>query len=187
TFGEDVVMDQREAARLLTRHHTALYSYVYACVRSHHDAEDILQNVSVVVIESLGQLRDVAGFLPWAREIARRCALAHCRKSRRETTLDPELVQRLAEAADALERDYPEADLRAALLACLDELPARSRELLARRYDGSSGDARALAARFGQTVQAFYARIKRIKALLRDCISRRLALQAPGARRPTLT
>jgi RNA polymerase sigma-70 factor len=155
-----------------------LYSYVYACVRSHHDAEDILQNVSVVVIESLGQLRDEAGFLPWAREIARRSALAHCRKGRRETTLDPELVQRLAEAADDLDREYTVSDHRAALLACLDELPPHSRDLLARRYDGSSGDARALAARFGQTVQAFYARIKRIKALLRDCVSRRLATEA---------
>jgi RNA polymerase sigma-70 factor, ECF subfamily len=170
-------MDQRQAARLLTRHHTALYSYVYACVRSHHDAEDILQNVSVVVIESLGQLRDEGGFLPWAREIARRCALAHCRKNRRETSLDPELVQKLAEAADALERDCPEEDHRAALLACLEELPAHSRDMLARRYDGSSG-ARDLAARFGQTVQAFYARIKRIKAVLRDCVSRRLATEA---------
>jgi RNA polymerase sigma-70 factor len=171
-------MDQREAARLLTRHHTALYSYVFACVRSHHDAEDILQNVSVVVIESLVQLRDESGFLPWAREIARRCALAHCRKNRRETTLDPELVQRLAEAADALERDFAEVDHRAALLACLEELPAHSRDLLTCRYDGTSGDARTLAARFGQTVQAFYARIKRIKALLRDCVSRRLITEA---------
>src|SRR5579884_2610468 len=137
-------MDQREAARLLTRHHTALYAYVYACVRSHHDAEDILQNVSVAVIESLGQLRDADGFLPWAREIARRCALAHCRKHRRETALDPELVQRLAEAAEELERDYPAVDHRAALLACLDQLPPHGRDLL-----------------------------------LRDCVRRRLAVEAP--------
>ena len=171
-------MDHGEAARLLTRHHGTLYAYVYACVSSHHDAEDILQNVSVVVIESLAQLRDEAGFLPWAREIARRCTLAYYRKNRRVRSLDPELLQRLAEAADELERDCPEAEHRAALLACLEELPPHSRELLARRYDGSSGDARSIAARFGQTVQSFYARIKRIKAVLRDCVSRRLTAEA---------
>jgi RNA polymerase sigma-70 factor (ECF subfamily) len=168
-------LDQRDAARLLTRHHTALYGYIYACVRSHHDAEDILQNVSVVVIESLATLRDEAGFLPWAREIARRCSLAHCRKHRRTQTLDPELVQRLAEAADALERDTPADDHREALLACLEQLPPASRDLLARRYDGESGDAADLAARFGRSVQGIYAQIKRIKAALRDCVSRRLA------------
>jgi RNA polymerase sigma-70 factor (ECF subfamily) len=168
-------LEPRDAARLLTRHHAALYAYVFACVRSHHDAEDILQNVSVVVIESLAQLRDEAGFLPWAREIARRCALAYCRKNRRVQTLDPELVQRLAEAADALERDCPEGAQREALLTCLERLPPRSRELLVRRYDGASGDASDLAARFGRSVQAVYAQIKRLKAVLRDCVSRRLA------------
>jgi RNA polymerase sigma-70 factor (ECF subfamily) len=170
-------LDQRDAARLLTRHHAALYGYIYACVRSHHDAEDILQNVSVVVIESLADLRDEAGFLPWAREIARRCSLAHCRKQRRTQTLDPELVERLADAADALEREADADDHREALLACLERLPPASRDLLSRRYDGAGGAAGALAARFGRSVQGIYAQIKRIKAALRDCVARRLATE----------
>ena len=71
---------QAEVIRLLTRHHMALYAYIYACVRSHHDAEDILQNVSVAVMGAVDQLTDPEGFLPWAREIARRCVLTHWRK-----------------------------------------------------------------------------------------------------------
>src|SRR4051794_8710407 len=115
-----------EATRLLMQHRTALYGYVFACVRSHHDTEDILQNVSVAVLEAIGRLREEEGFLPWAREIARRCTLAHGRKLRRERPLDPELVQRLAEAADELERDEPASEHHEALLACLQHLPGES-------------------------------------------------------------
>jgi RNA polymerase sigma-70 factor (ECF subfamily) len=165
-----------DVARLLMKHHTSLYAYIYACVRSHHDAEDILQSVSVVIMEQLDQLRDEDGFLPWAREIARRCTLAHWRRVRREKALDPDLLQALAEAADAVEREEPTSLHRDALTACLDGLPPDSRRLLAMRYDGSAvGD---LARCVGRTVQSVYAQLKRIKSALRDCVRRRLAAEA---------
>jgi hypothetical protein len=40
-------MDQAHLAQLLMRHRTALHAYIFASVRSHNDAEDILQNVSL--------------------------------------------------------------------------------------------------------------------------------------------
>src|SRR5260221_13687003 len=95
----DGIIRQGDIARLLMQHRTALYGYIYACVRNHADAEDILQNVSVAVTESIDRLNDDAGFLPWAREIARRRVLAHRRTAGREQALDPELLCRLAEAA----------------------------------------------------------------------------------------
>jgi RNA polymerase sigma-70 factor (ECF subfamily) len=166
-----------EVARLLIKHHTALYVYIFTCVRSHHDAEDILQNVSVVVMESLADLRDLSGFLPWAREIARRCVLTHWRKAKRERPLDPDLLRTLAEAADTLERERPTEDHSDALMHCLEGLPPDSRWLIVRRYDGTA-DVGDLARQLGRTVQAVYAQLKRIKAALRDCVRRRLALEA---------
>src|SRR5688572_4299240 len=98
---------QGMVARLLMQHRTALYGYIFACVRNHADAEDILQTVSVVVTESIDQLDSESGFLPWAREIARRRVLAHRRTARREQALDPDLVRQLAEAADRVEEKQP--------------------------------------------------------------------------------
>lgn len=170
-------LHQTQVARLLMQHRAALYGYILACVRNHADAEDILQNVSVAVTESIEQLREEAGFLPWAREIARRRILAHRRSSRRETPLDPEVLRCLAEAAGKLEQEEPTSDQQAALRACLDSLPDESRRLIAMRYDGSAADAQTLAGRFGRSVQGIYALIKRIKALLRDCVQRRLSLE----------
>src|SRR5437899_4440244 len=104
------VLNQGQVARLLMQHRTALYGYIFACVRNHADAEDVLQNVTVAVMESYGQLRDEEGFLPWSREIARRRVLAHRRQHVREAALDPDLVQALAEAADRIEEKRPASE-----------------------------------------------------------------------------
>lgn len=173
----DGTLRQGEVARLLMQHRTALYGFIYACVRHHDDTEDILQNVSVAVTESFEKLQDENGFLPWAREIARRRILAFRRGARRELACEPELVRALAEAADRLEREEPSSVERAALMACLEILPGESRRLIMMRYDRSSGNVAALAAMFGRTVQSIYAHLKRIKIALRECVSRRIELE----------
>jgi RNA polymerase sigma-70 factor (ECF subfamily) len=168
-------VQQGEIARLLMQNRGAIYGYILACVRDHHGAEDIFQNVSVAVIESFQQLQDEAGFLPWAREIARRRILAYRRSHAREQPLDPELVRRLAEAAERVDAARDPSAHHAALRACLESLPPASRKLIASRYDGS--DAEELAGRFGRSVQGIYAQVKRIKSALRDCVERRLTAE----------
>jgi RNA polymerase sigma-70 factor len=162
------------------QHRSTLYGFIYACVRNHDDTEDILQNVSVAVTESIAQLLSEEGFLPWAREIARRRVLAYRRTAKREAVCDPEVVQALAEAADQLEREEPVSIQRTALMACLESLPGESRKLIAMRYDGSAPNVSDLARRFGRSVQSIYAQIKRIKSALRDCVGRRLMLEQSG-------
>jgi RNA polymerase sigma-70 factor (ECF subfamily) len=171
-------VNQGQIARLLMQNRTALYGYIFACVRNHADAEDILQNVSVAVMESIDQLRDDNGFLPWAREIARRRILAHKRLMQRERALDPDLVRSLAEAADRIEKHEPASEQRTALMTCLERLPPTSLTLIAQRYNGVDADR--LARQFGRSVQAIYAQIKRIKLILRSCVERRLALEVRG-------
>lgn len=166
---------QERIARLLMQHRTALYGYILACVRRHADAEDILQEVSVAVTQSIDRLDQEDGFLPWAREIARRRVLAHFRQAGRERPVDPELARRLAEAAERLERACPASAKHAALMACLETLPRRCRQLIALRYEGSAGRAEELARRFRRSVQAIYAQVKRIKTALRACVEQRLA------------
>jgi len=173
----DGALRQGQVARLLMQHRAALYGFIFACVRNHADAEDILQNVCVAVTESIDRLTDETGFLPWAREIARRRILAHRRSSRREMPYDPELVRCLAEAAERVEEERPVSVHQAALMACLEKLPPASRQLIVRRYDGSVEGAEQLAGIFGRSVQGIYAQIKRIKVALRQCVERRLAAE----------
>jgi len=174
--------EQRNAmmAALLVRHRTALYGYIFACVRNHHDAEDILQDVSMAAVGSIDKLQDESGFLPWVIEIARRRVLVHVRRSQRTTILSPELVPILAEAANRVAATNCISDRSEALLECLESLPPRSRQIIIQRYDGSIRGVDELAEKLGRTMQATYGVLKRIRQRLRSCVERKLSTEASG-------
>jgi len=165
---------------LFVRHRTSLYGYIFACVRNHNDAEDILQEVSLAVIGAIDKLRDESGFLPWAIEIARRRVLVHVRRSRRTTILPPELIPVLAEAAKRVTATDCICERSEALLQCLENLPPRSREIITMRYDGSIRGVDELADRLGRTMQATYGVLKRIRQGLRSCVETKLGTEASG-------
>jgi RNA polymerase sigma-70 factor (ECF subfamily) len=162
----------------MMEHRTALLGFVYSCVRDHHEAEEILQEVSVAVIESADKLADVEGFLPWAREIARRRMLASLRARSRERSCDPELVERLAEASGRLERAEPAPRAKEVLVECLEKLPQKLKGIVSMRYDATVSSVAEAAGRVGKSVQAVYALLKRAKHLLRSCVERRLAQES---------
>ena len=174
--------EQRNAmvTALLVRHRTALYGYIFACVRNHHDAEELLQEVSLAAVGSIDKLRDESSFLPWAIEIARRRVLVHVRRSQRTTILPPELIPVLAEAAHRVAATDCISDRCEALLECLENLPPRSREVIAMRYDGSIRGVDELADKLGRTMQATYGVLKRIRQGLRACVEEKLSTEATG-------
>ncbi|QDT91943.1 sigma-70 family RNA polymerase sigma factor [Gimesia algae] len=165
---------QSDAAQLLVHYKAPLYAYIHASVRNRSDADDIFQEVSVAVVESFSKLDTDAGFFPWAREIAFRRVLSYYRKYDREKPVNPQLIAVLAEAAERVEQNQPVSTRREKLLECLDRLPEVSRALIARCYDNSGESLGAIAAQSGLKVTAFYARIHRIRAILRECIAQRL-------------
>ncbi len=169
-----------KVAALLMRHHDALYAYILACLRSHNDVDDVLQNVSIAVIETEDPPTEDGQFLAWSREIARRRVLEHWRKSKRLLPVDPTIAQRLADAAarlDGSEAD-PDNPRRDALMNCLESLPPESQQLIAARYDGSADDVAELAKRFGRSEQGVYSLLYRIRNALRSCVDQKLASEA---------
>ncbi len=172
--------EQRNAmvTTLFVRHRTALYGYIFACVRNHNDAEDILQEVSLAAVGSIHKLRDEEGFLPWAIEIARRRVLVHVRQSQRTTILTPELIPILADAVKHVTETDCISDRNEALLECLESLPPKSREIITKRYDGSIRGVDELAEKLGRTMQATYGVLKRIRQGLRVCVEEKLATEA---------
>lgn len=167
-------------ARQLMQHRTELYAFIFACLRNHHDTEDLLQTVSVAVMEAAQENVEPSAFLPWAREIAWRRILAHRRSTGRHRPLDPSLVQAIAEAAGRVDRARPASAFREALLDCLGRVPEETRRVLEMRYDGSVSGLEELAARVGRSVQGVYALLKRGKAALRECMQRRMTSEARG-------
>jgi len=167
---------QSDVARLLMQYERALYAYIYACVRNGTDADDLFQEVSIAVVQSFSRLESEEGFFPWAREIAHRRVLAHYRtsKSKKEQTVEPQVIAALSEAVERVENRQSLSMRREKLMECLESLPAMSRDLIARCYNNSGKSVGMVAEEFGQKVTAVYARVHRIRAILRDCISQRL-------------
>jgi RNA polymerase sigma-70 factor, ECF subfamily len=162
-------------ASLLMRHRTELFAYLLAAVRNAHDAEDLLQDVSLAASSSWAQYRPGTPFLAWAREIARRRVLDYGRRmSRRHALLEPEVLEALDSAAVAVESEAPLEPRRDALRLCLGKVGGDARRILELRY-AEKTDVPQIAREVGRTVQASYAILKRTKLLLRDCIDRRLS------------
>jgi RNA polymerase sigma-70 factor (ECF subfamily) len=171
---EETSRDARIAS-LLMRHRNALFGYIYSCVPHASDAEDLLQEVSLVAMRQAQQLRDANEFLPWGIEIARRQILAFRRQASRRSVLAPEVVSALADDAIRISRQEPASRRSEALLACLSELPAHGAQIILARYDDTFTSIEALAEQWKRTVSATYALVKRIRMTLRECVTRRLS------------
>lgn len=162
-------------ARLIVAHRCALFSYVFACVRNHADAEEVLQEVSIAVMSSFDKLNDESEFLPWAREIARRQVLSFFRRSKRSMVYDSGLVDVLATAARDARCEDVGHRRRQALQECVDVLPDTSRHILVMRYSGMTSEVEDIAKQIGRTMSATYGLLKRIRLNLRECVERKLA------------
>lgn len=162
-------------AGLLMRYRTDLYAYLLAAVRNHHDAEDLLQEVSLAATRSWEQYQEGTNFRAWAREIARRRILDHAKRSeRRAALLDPEVLQRLEAAAVEVEEAEPAELRREALRRCLESVRGLPRRVLDLRYEQRL-EVPGIAAAIGRTVQGTYALLKRVRQSLRECADRRLS------------
>jgi RNA polymerase sigma-70 factor (ECF subfamily) len=159
--------------QVLARHQVMILAYARAIVRDLHLAEDVYQEVAVILAQDPTRMPDEeAGLAFWLREITRRKALELLRKARRASPLDEDVLELMA---SDFEPTQPEAlgDLRAAMAGCLERLPDDSRAIVTGRYadDLSCED---IAARAGRSVQGVYAVLKRMRLALQDCVERAL-------------
>jgi DNA-directed RNA polymerase specialized sigma24 family protein len=160
-------------ARLLAGHEVGLYGYVFACVRNHEDTRRILQAVAQAMAQERSSPTSDHGFLGWARQIARAKMVAMTPVDGTLRPLDPVLVQQLSDAANRVDALRNPAEYQGALLSCVEQLPPRSRLLLALWYDDSVRSVEALAKRLGCDEPAAAAMLRQVKTIVRDCVERR--------------
>src|SRR5262249_39332604 len=149
-----------------------LLGYVTAIVRNPELAEDVFQNVALVVLKKGDRSHLGAGFLAWARGIARLEALSALRKQ-------AHAPQPLDEAVLDLPEDRWQAQaagcgtLTEALDFCLQKLTPKARKVIELRFqENLSG--KELAARLAQPVNTVYVALSRIYRGLASCIRQRL-------------
>lgn len=162
--------------RSFTAHEPAIRTFVRRLLPARADADDVMQEVSVVLWEKLGTFRDGADFRAWAFGVARFEVLAWMRdKGRDRLVLDEEVVTKLAEETT---QDEPRLERqREALEHCMKKVPANQRGLLMQAYQPDSR-IQDIARDSGRTVPGFYQWLHRMRRMLLNCIRRTLAQEA---------
>ncbi len=160
---------------LMTQHQRRIFGYIYTLVPDRHDAEDILQETSLVVCEKFEQFRPGTDFAAWACQIAYwEVRRARQKFARAKVIFNQKVVDAVAETSAEL---APQATARhEALAKCLQKLHPRDRELLLTRYEPGSG-VEAAAQRTGRSLEAAYKALARLRKLLLDCVSHQLSLE----------
>ena len=161
--------DRVELIRLLTHQQDFILAYAYAIVRDHHLAEDVYQEVALILARDWESIPPDAPH-PWLKELVRRKALEVARRARRHVLFSHETLTLLAEALDAT-AESDGTQLRAAMADCVRKLPADARLVVEGRYrDGETCEA--IATRIGRSVQGVYALLKRTRTALAECVAR---------------
>jgi RNA polymerase sigma-70 factor (ECF subfamily) len=159
--------------RLLSRHQGDLFRYIFALLPHEEDARDVLQETSVALYRKFADYDPARPFLAWAYRFAYLEVLKQRERNQRAThLLSRDLVERLAR-----EREQHGPVLQARLQAledCLQELPPQDQRLIRQRYQGGTRTEQ-LMEQYSASRRTVFRNLDRIRRLLLDCISRRVA------------
>ncbi len=164
--------------RLYLANQHRIQAYIFTLVPNRADAEDLFQETSTVLWSKFAEFTPGTDFVAWACRVAFLKICNHRKKqARSRVTFDDRVLSLLQERAVEL---APRLDLRReALQECLHRLADRDRQLLMIRHE-PGGNVERTALLTGRTVTAAYKALHRIRKLLFDCVSLRLA-EAPEA------
>src|SRR4029453_14169891 len=91
---------RKQLMALMTRHQRQIFSYIYVLVPNRADAEDLLQETSLVICEKFHEFRAGTDFVAWASQIAYwRVRYSRQKFARSKVLFDQEIVDVLAQTA----------------------------------------------------------------------------------------
>jgi RNA polymerase sigma-70 factor (ECF subfamily) len=159
-----------DVLREFVKHRSNLFAFVLSIVRDFAFAEEVLQEVAVVVCDQWEDFQPGTNFGAWASRIARNKIFNLNRVSRRELLLSPEAIAGIERAAEA----EPETSSLDAVRKCLEGVTDRIRSVLLMRYrEGLSGAE--IARRTKSTVTAVHMALSRARSVLARCVEARVA------------
>ena len=140
-----------------------------------HDVDDIAQDVYVELYRFADRIPPGVAPKQWLKGIARNLCLNYFRKSSRRQRLQREaLVEIFLRAEQEFSPVLSEGPIRRALDVCYEKLPPDSRRLLSMRYEQEL-PSQTIAERLQSTAEAVRVALYRVRASLKQCISKSLA------------
>jgi RNA polymerase sigma-70 factor (ECF subfamily) len=161
-----------EFVRLLLTYQKRIYGFILAMVPHYSDAEDIFQQVVMIMCRRFNEFQPGSSFLAWGIQIAR-YELCNIRKTSRRS--------RVQFSSDTMEvlfeqtcRRISDMDQRIGLLEeCIKKLQPEDRMLIYRRYEEGM-KIKDIALQIGRSVHQLYRGFGRIHLFLRHCVNAQL-------------
>jgi RNA polymerase sigma-70 factor (ECF subfamily) len=148
-----------------------LYSFILSLTGNPNEAEDVLQNANLVLLQKQEAFQYTASFSAWAMKIAYHQVLHHrTSNARARRRFDDVLLDQLAAGFSNLDSE-PAVELLV-LHDCTIQLSLVERELIDLRYAGSS--VRAIAEKLGRTIGSVSQTLYRIRVKLAACVKQAL-------------
>jgi RNA polymerase sigma-70 factor (ECF subfamily) len=164
--------DSEQLAVLWTKAQPFVAAYINSLVSDFHRAEDVLQQVAVILVRKFDQYDPTHPFLPWALGIARRELLKQQRERARDRhVFSDDFAEQLSATYEEMAGQFD--GYRQTLSDCFKELDARAKDAINLRYSHDLSPA-AVAERLMVTPGAARVLLHRARNSLRQCIQRRL-------------
>lgn len=170
----------REFVGLIVRHQTKLRAYIISLMPGVPGVSDVLQETNIVLWEKMKSFEPGTNFTAWAFAIARYEVKAHCRRLHRHKSevVDSDMAEKMADEISADfsgGRDAIEERIQA-LRQCMKRLSEDERRLIWHRYmDGTS--LAEYARQSGQSSSSLRTVLRRLRMVLRKCVSSRIATE----------
>ena len=159
-----------EFVRLFMAHQDRIYSYIVTLVPNRADADDIFQEVGLVLWQKFADFKTGTQFAAWACRIAHNKVL-NCRKGQARSPLNfsDEFLELVA--SEHLAKSDLWEDRHKALAVCLEKLADKDQQLIERCYQAAS-TTKQVAEELDQPVDTVYKRLARLRKQLYECIDR---------------
>lgn len=159
--------------KLFLENERHLYAFIVCILPSLADADDVLQETSLILWKKINEFQPGTDFLAWACRIAQYRVLQFYEKQGRSRLhFDEQALEAIA--AETIDRGPVLEARHQALARCLETLKQRDLDLLQRRYTDDSTPQQ-IATQVGRSIDAVYKALSRIHDSLMQCIQRKLA------------
>ncbi len=164
-------VDVEEFVRLLMANERRVFTYILTLLPNVADAQDVLQETSIVLWRKFAEYRPGSDFTAWAFRVAQNMVRNYRAKQRRcRVKFDERLLAAVAGDVESMREELDFA--RSATVDCVNELPPADRDLLRRRYE-IGATIKSVAEAVGRSVEGMYKAMRRIHSTLQDCIERK--------------
>lgn len=165
-------LNYRHYVSLLSSNYQRIYNYILMIVANHNDADDIMQDTSILMLEKFDTFEKGTDFFAWAKSIAKYKTLDYLKKKKTgKVVFNQELVELIEQESEGRFKKHDE--WLEALRRCVSLLPGRDRQLLYIRYYENTS-VPVIASRLGCSFQKIYREMARINGLLVRCVRQKI-------------